>query len=58
MTLKEVVLLRSSFYIPETDYFYGNLADSRDLYSHVPPLSDRQLHHRQEGGIGAKESRR
>jgi hypothetical protein len=58
LTLNEAVFMRCSFYIPETDYFYGNLADSRDLYSHVPTLSDRQLHRRQEGGIGAKESRR
>jgi hypothetical protein len=49
---------RCAFYIPETDYYHGNLADSRDLYSHVPPISDRQLHRRQESGIGATQSRR
>jgi hypothetical protein len=47
-----------SFYILENDYFYGNLADSRDLYSHAPPLFHSQLHRRQEGGFGAKKSRR
>lgn len=49
---------RCSFYILETDNYYGNLADSRDLYSHVPTLSHRQLHRGQESGFRAAQSRR